>query len=326
MSVLATRINELKTGIKDIEQMVADRDSTWAKYGDPWVIKKQLDQARAELAEAQAQKDAQNAELGRVLAGQDEFHTECNDLLARNSRQADLIIAMQLEQDSTQKIRDNLRSERDNANKLCEAAAATAYKAGRELDQAKTGLALLRQTRDSIADERDQARARGDLAKRIAKRGQAERDQARAERDQARQSRDINASYKDDYKKRLRSAQKQQDELLQMLDDAGPRVDKANDATNQARIERDEAKAWAQNTMETVERLTHELATMKDCHKELVNRYWNVKRELGEARDALVEHHVEHHRESHHKEETRQPLSKRLLKLEPLSIEEETGE
>jgi len=203
MSVLATRINELKTGIKDIEQMVADRDSTWAKYGDPWVIKKQLDQARAELAEAQAQKDAQNAELGRVLAGQDEFHTECNDLLARNSRQADLIIAMQLEQDSTQKIRDNLRSERDNANKLCEAAAATAYKAGRELDQAKTGLALLRQTRDSIADERDQAMARCDLAKRIAKRVQVERDQtkverdqARVERDQARQARDANAFYR----------------------------------------------------------------------------------------------------------------------------------
>ena len=39
----------------------------------------------------------------------------------------------------------------------------------------------------------------------------------------------------------------------QMLADVGPRVEKANDATNQGRIERDEAKAEAVTTQQTEE-------------------------------------------------------------------------
>jgi hypothetical protein len=120
---------------------------------------------------------------------------------------------------------------------------------------------------------------------------QARVDRLEAERDQARQARDINASHKDDYEKRWKSVQEQRnaviqkcnrfgeelgdlrrkakahkeqiskldeerDELLNMLDDMGPRVDKAEAATHQARVERDEAQAEAQTALEAVEKVT----------------------------------------------------------------------
>jgi len=222
----------------------------------------EIDRLEKELARTLAQKDAQNAELGRALLAQDQIRA--NQVKYRDP----WVLAELLDEACTERKdlvyeRDSLSERLNHAHQEVDDMRATCQQTAEERDREIDACIMANKERVSLADERD--------------------------------------------------------ELLRMLDDAGPRVDKANDATNQARVERDEAKAEAQTAMETVERLTRELAAMKDCYRGLVDDYWDKRRELF---DALIEHH----RDCHHKEETYQPLSKHILKLAPLSIEEKTGE
>ena len=118
----------------------------------------------------------------------------------------------------------------------------------------------------------------------------------------------------------LVAMEKERDQGLDMLDKAGPIVDLANDACDQARAERNQAQGDAMALSEQVERLARrlatartnftrvkqqlekslerdetveqevvermagELATMRDCHRGLLNDYHRVKQQRDQLR------------------------------------------
>ena len=172
----------------------------------------------------------------------------------------------------------------------------------KEVARLRVDLAKTKAERDWAEKARDaMKRHRDDYNKRW-RSARGQRDVAIRAHDQACQARDILASYRDSEEKKRKALEKEHDELLNMLDkcaeqkrtclncksidhfwyfnngesaycsecapgplfDVKNRVDKAEAATDQARIERDEAKADAMARKEYVERLTRQLATARE--------------------------------------------------------------
>ncbi len=78
--------------------------------------------------------------------------------------------------------------------------------------------------------------------------------------------------------------EKENEHLAHQLESAAPVVGLANDATDQARAERDKARGDAQATHEQVERLTCQLATARDNRKDLVDDYHKIRGERNQLK------------------------------------------